>query len=581
MINLELLKGLTLLYVEDESALQESIRHNLSLFVREIIVASDGAEGLALFRQHRERINLIISDILMPHMNGIEMVDAIRKIDQEVPIIYTTAFDESRYLKHAIAQSVDSYILKPVDIEKLMNGIKKALLKIENNRLRESLQEANFSLSEKVEQKTEQLIEKNRELHRQLYTDELTELPNRKALRDDLRNAPHPVLLLIDLDNFRAYNDLYGEKIGNKILKQVADVIQSHAQTFSFVSYRMSADLFALLKDDCPGLDAMTRESDYLIKTITNFTISAYDMTFSIGATLGLVDGSDDLIARASMALKYAKSHNIPYKFYDEACDLGSQYQHDIAWSKVLQQAIRERRVAMHHQPILDRDRHIVKYESLMRIQIEERLYSPYAFLNVAKKAKLYSQLTKIAIESALDNARQFGCNIAINLSMEDIENPAAIDTIIHKVAQSKIGHLITFEILESENIHDYDQVLYFVQKARQIGCSIAIDDFGSGYSNFAYLLRIKPDFLKIDGSLVKNITQDTFAHIITKAITGFAHDLGIKVVAEYVHSQEIFDLLLEMGVDQFQGFYLGEPEAEIKHLGCIRPKFDTREEMK
>ena len=392
-------------------------------------------------------------------------------------------------------------------------------------------------------------------------------------MTEDIHSAVDPVLIAIDIDAFHTYNELYGEKIGNDILKTVARTINAAAEKFSLTSYRIGADIFALLKKQCPrGLENITKEQQDLLDLITSYTVTipTYDLTLQISATIGTANGQGDLVAHAGMALKDAKSHNIPFKIYDEACNLESQYQSDIAWSKTLRRAIREHQVVMYHQPIMDRNLKIVKYESLMRIEADDQIYNPMAFLDVAKKVKLYSQLTEIAIDSALTHAKQYGCNIAVNLSMEDIENPAAIDAIVQKVAQRDVGHLITFEILESENIHDYEQVIDFIQKVRSMGCHIALDDFGSGYSNFSYLMQLKPDFLKIDGSLIKNITEDSNAHIITTSINEFAHRLGIQTIAEFVHSQEVLDVLMAIGIDQFQGFHLGKPEPDPSKLTCL-----------
>ncbi len=571
-MNLELLKGLTILYVEDEPALRESIRRSLSPFVHEIITAANGVEGLTLYQQHQDRIDLIISDILMPERNGIEMVDAIRAINRDVPVIYTTAFDDPHYLKLAIEQSIESYVLKPIDIEQLFQGIKKALYRIENQRLRDSILEANKTLTDRIQEKTRYLNEKNTELMQQLYTDDLTGLGNRKALTEAIHSAVNPVLIAIDLDGFHTYNELYGEKIGNVILKTVAHTIREASEKFSLTSYRIGADIFALFKDDCPtGFQNLTPKQQKLLDQITNYTVTipAYSVTLQISATLGTANGQDDLIVHAAMALKNAKQHNIPFRLYDESCNLESQYQIDITWSKTLRRALREQQVVMYHQPILDRNLKIVKYESLMRIEADSRVYNPMEFLDVAKKVKLYSRLTAVAIDSAIMHSQKYGCNIAINLSMEDIENPTAVDAIVQKVAQHGIGHLITFEILESENVHDYEQVIDFIQKVRSLGCHIALDDFGSGYSNFSYLLQIKPDFLKIDGSLIRNITKDSNARIITSSIHNFAHRLGIQTIAEFVHSREVFDLLMEIGIDQFQGFYLGKPEPNPFDTQC------------
>jgi EAL domain-containing protein (putative c-di-GMP-specific phosphodiesterase class I) len=122
----------------------------------------------------------------------------------------------------------------------------------------------------------------------------------------------------------------------------------------------------------------------------------------------------------------------------------------------------------------------------------------------------------------------------------------------------------LVFEILESENLSDYDFLEEFVLKYKKLGCKIAIDDFGSGYSNFIRIIRLKPDYLKIDGSLIKNIDKDNNSYEIVKSIIAFSKTLKIKTIAEYVHSEEIFNLLLELDVDEFQGYYFGKPDEEF-----------------
>jgi EAL domain-containing protein (putative c-di-GMP-specific phosphodiesterase class I) len=145
-------------------------------------------------------------------------------------------------------------------------------------------------------------------------------------------------------------------------------------------------------------------------------------------------------------------------------------------------------------------------------------------------------------------------------VSIEDIVNSEFIDFLEHDLISKKIAHLITFELLESESITDYKKVISFIDRVKKLGCKIAIDDFGSGYSNFTYLLKLKPDYIKIDGSSVKNIHTDENSYLITKTINDFAHNLGIKTIAEFVHCEEVFTILKELGVDEFQGFYFSEP---------------------
>ena len=122
----------------------------------------------------------------------------------------------------------------------------------------------------------------------------------------------------------------------------------------------------------------------------------------------------------------------------------------------------------------------------------------------------------------------------------------------------------LVFEILESENLSDYDFLEEFVLKYKKLGVKIAIDDFGSGYSNFIRIIRLKPDYLKIDGSLIKNIDKDNNSYEIVKSIIAFSKTLNIRTIAEYVHSEEIFNLLLELDVDEFQGYYFGKPDEDF-----------------
>ena len=134
------------------------------------------------------------------------------------------------------------------------------------------------------------------------------------------------------------------------------------------------------------------------------------------------------------------------------------------------------------------------------------------------------------------------------------------LDNVLEKLKFEDRNRLV-FEILESESLSDYDFLEEFVLKYKKLGVKIAIDDFGSGYSNFIRIIRLKPDYLKIDGSLIKNIDKDNNSYEIVKSIIAFSKTLNIRTIAEYVHSEEIFNLLLELDVDEFQGYYFGKPD--------------------
>ncbi|MCD8541183.1 MAG: EAL domain-containing protein [Aliarcobacter cryaerophilus] len=175
-------------------------------------------------------------------------------------------------------------------------------------------------------------------------------------------------------------------------------------------------------------------------------------------------------------------------------------------------------------------------------------------------------ELSRIIISKSLDNLLKTQKNITINLSFKDILNYEFIDYLDNVLEKLKFEdrNRLVFEILESENLSDYDFLEEFVLKYKKLGVKIAIDDFGSGYSNFIRIIRLKPDYLKIDGSLIKNIDKDNNSYEIVKSIIAFSKTLNIKTIAEYVHSEEIFNLLLELDVDEFQGYYFGKPDEDF-----------------
>ncbi len=565
-MNFELLKTLTILYVEDEISLQEDIYQNILPFVKEIIRANNGEEGLHLYLENRDKVDLIISDILMPKMNGIEMIDAIRKVDLEIPTIYTTAFNDSEYMKKTIEQSVVSYILKPIDIELLLEGIQKASLKIENEKLKISLKEINKELELKVDLKTKKLQTQNEKLYNQLFTDELTSLFNRKALVRDIGDASNPILSIVDIDLFKGINDLYGEHIGNKVLTKVANLLKGLGEKKGCRVYRIGSDVFALLKDEEFQIEKCIETINLVIQGINtkSIHIQEYDMSLRIDVTIGISIEKINTLETAGMALKIAKNDKLSYQIYCEKCNLYKEYENDIKWTKIIEKAIENDSITSYYQPIVDKDENIVKYESLIRIVENKNIYLPFLFLDIAKKVKFYAQLEQILIAKVFKKAKESGMHISINLSIEDILNAELIKFIKKELVENGIAHLITFELLENESIIDYDKAIDFINMVKKLGSTIAIDDFGSGYSNFEYLLKLKPDYIKIDGSCIKNIHNDKNAYLITKTINDFAHNLGIKTIAEFVHNKEVFDVLKELGIDEYQGYYFSEPMDNI-----------------
>lgn len=204
----------------------------------------------------------------------------------------------------------------------------------------------------------------------------------------------------------------------------------------------------------------------------------------------------------------------------------------------------------------------VEKYECLMRLidPKSSEVKSVFPYLEVSKKVKLYEDMMKIMIEKSLELFSKSSSEFSLNLSYEDISNEKFRSFIYEKVENYSNARNLIFEILETDFIEDFSIVEEFTKKVRKLGCKIAIDDFGSGFSNMENILRLNPEFIKIDGSLIKNIHKSQKSKTIVKNIVNMAKELNAKTVAEFIHCKEVFDITKELGVDYLQGFYLGEP---------------------
>lgn len=272
------------------------------------------------------------------------------------------------------------------------------------------------------------------------------------------------------------------------------------------------------------------------------------------------------------MALKKAKSLNQSYFVYNNELDSKELIIQSLYWREKIKKAVEENRVIPFYQPITDQNKNIIKYETLMRIEefnedSEAIFITPDKFLGISFKTKQYLELSKIIVSKSFENLLKTNKQITINLSFKDILNYDFIDYLdeMMNILSKEDKSRVVFEILETESLSDYNFLEEFVLKYKKQGIKIAIDDFGSGYSNFLRILRIKPDYLKIDGSLIKNIDIDKNSYEIVKSIIAFSKTLNIKTIAEYVHNEEIFNILIKMDVDEFQGYYLGQPQINFE----------------
>ena len=399
-------------------------------------------------------------------------------------------------------------------------------------------------------------------IEHQFYHDTLTGLENRKKLTEKLEQGKTSFLMIINIDSFQEINDLYGDQVGDIILKEFALFLRKMIPEKGQI-YRLHSDEFAYMCQDAIDLTDFKNFAAFLSDHISkkSFTIDSKGEV-SLTATIGISYGSDALLTNADIALSIAKKSRKNYLVYEDSMAMVKEYEKNLDWTKKLKKAMDEDRIVPLFQPIVDaKTQQIVKYESLIRIIDNDGGYiAPIHFLELSKKNKLYHKLTKIMIEKTFKKFENLPYFVSINLSVEDILNKEIHTFIIDKLKNSPVRNRVVFEIIESEGIENFTQVIDFINDVKQYGVKISIDDFGTGYSNFEYLMKLKVDYIKIDGSMIKNIDVDTNSQMITQTIVEFAKKMKIQTIAEFVCSKNVFDKIVDLEVDYAQGYYFGKP---------------------
>ena len=405
------------------------------------------------------------------------------------------------------------------------------------------------------------------ELVNEYHHDSLTGLKNRISLEKALKEEPFSGIMVIDIDGFRNINELYGMYTGNQILKSFANSLNAFFAPRTFELYRIYGDVFAVKANmEFIDLDLYEQTIEELLEYVENLNLgyNESDDSIKLDITIGISLEEKDALNKAEMALSYAKNRAKKYIAYSKIIDTSKSIHQLLQRKNEIKEAINSDNFIPVFQPIVDRSQTVVKYEALIRmrkfIDGKEQLVSPYFFLDAAVKTKQYETLTLIMINKSFNFMSKLGMAFSLNLSFNDMLNEKVLQALRDNIERYGIGEKLTVEVLESENVDDYVVIKDFIKEFKKLGIEIAIDDFGSGFSNFSHVFELEPDILKIDGSLIKNIDHDKKSYEFVKSIVQLAQALGIKTLAEFVSSKEIFDITYELGIDYFQGYYFSAP---------------------
>lgn len=418
----------------------------------------------------------------------------------------------------------------------------------------------------------------NKELLESKY-DVLTKLPNRTKLLSDINDIDTSFnIILINIDSFKEVNTFYGHTIADQLLVSFAAILVEYTQTIENAAvYKLPVDEYVILVKRACSKAEIDECINKLSLELNSQIYSVYDHKIGLNVTIGIASSTqksnshsdkNEVMAQSDMALKLAKKKRKNYLYYDESFHIKEDYENNLLWIKRLRDAIDENRVVPFYQPIVHaKTLKIEKYEALVRIiEKDGTVIPPIQFLEISKKVRLYHHITKIMLDKVIEEmAHHPHLKCSVNLSIEDINDVFVNAYIINKIKDCPYSHRIIFEILESEGIENYEIISDFISTVKEYGVEIAIDDFGAGYSNFVYITKLDIDYIKIDGSIIRNIDTDPISQIITKTIVDFASQLGIKTVAEFVHNENVNNYLKYLPLSHLQGYFYGAPSPKMK----------------
>ena len=422
-------------------------------------------------------------------------------------------------------------------------------------KLQEKLANYSLDLESDVKKKTE-------ELEFRYYHHPLTQLPNRNRLIEDIKTMGSVNIALLNLDKFQEFNDYFGEELGNIAIKEMAKfLIESTPESCGL--YHINGDEFALVSAKVRIKEEFIEGIRDLQKRLNSKQFSYGEEVYILMASVGIASSSVNQLACADIALKAAKKHHTGLAIYRTSMEMEKTYEDNLLCSKKLIHAINSDNIVPYYQAIvsLKDDNAPIRHEGLARmIEEDGTVTAPYQFLNIAKRLRLYPEVTRTMFYKILQTIESERVAISINLAVEDMNNSDIVKMIINALSSFEYNKLITFEILETEALGNYSDVQIFIDSVRSYGAKVAIDDFGSGYSNFSHILNMSVDYIKIDASLISNVDTDKNSRLMVETIVKLADQLGIETVAEFVSTQEIYDTVKELGVDWAQGYWLGKP---------------------
>ena len=403
-----------------------------------------------------------------------------------------------------------------------------------------------------------------------LYNRHFFETTLAQLTADSVRNSRQHALVYLDLDHFKVINDTFGHQKGDDVLREMSHLLSKRIRGADILC-RLGGDEFAILLRDIHATEAHDFARS-IQQIIGEFSFQLQEQRINLGSSMGLtlIDGStknpEEHLMRADIALYVAKGRgrNLIHQ-YDPLDSESDELRHSINTSQKVRKAITEDRMTLYFQPIFDiKNNRISYYEALVRlIEPDGKIVGPNNFIPALEAAGEMHLLDRWIIKLAIHKLKQHSelTHIAINLSAQAFKDDNLVPTILENLNATGVDpKRITFELTESASLFNLHITQRVIAELHKLGCSFSVDDFGSGFSSFAYLKDLPADYIKLDGSFIQNLHHDKIDQTLVKSMIQVIQALGKKAVAEYVENEEILDILKTMGIDFVQGYHIGHP---------------------
>ena len=541
-----------ILIVDDDTSIQEITNMSLgsmkfSDFDLEILCALSAKDAKTLLLEHNDIAMALVDVVMETPEAGLDLVNYIRNdLQNDLIRLVIRTGQANEFPVMEVVQKYDINDFKEkteLTVERLYTTVRSSVKQYQQL----------FDLQRKCE-----------DTYTQMTTNRITKLPNRNKLSEDCDTPTQKTLILIDIIGFGEINTSNGHDVGDFVLCELGGFLQ-HMYGDKFNVYHLNGDLFGLayLSDDHIG--DIFEIVERIKIDISKLHMITNNFNRTVDTRIGVAyEDQKNLMRKAELALKEAhdkeKNH---IQFYSEDLKVIKRLKDTNKWAPIIKKGLKNGDFQAYYQAIYDVDsKEILKYELLARLVHDESVHAPAAFLEAAKHSGQLCDIFQFMFDTACKKVKETGKRFSVNIGTIELGHDELLAFIQNTIIKYNIdSKLLSLELLEYNSINK--EIKKRVVEIHNLGIEIIIDDFGVQCSNFGQIEDLPISTLKIDGSFIENIETSQNSKIIVQTIKTFANAKNIKLVAEFVCNEGVYNTIKELGIDYVQGYYLSEPQPE------------------